>query len=174
MKNMKRVLGCVVVVAVFCLQSQVSLAANVKIAIIDMKQVLATSKAGKKAQGVIEKKMKSLQESFQKDEKELAKMQDEMKKKGAAWSDKVKKEKAIAFQQKRRDMLETREKANREMQALREENINPILKKLEDIVDDVASDKGYTLVLPRNVVLYSAKSIDITDTIVSKLNKAMR
>ena len=174
MKNIKRVLGCVVIVAVLCLQSQVSLAADVKIAVIDMKQVLSTSKAGKKAQDVIEKKMKSLQASFQKDEEELAKMQDEMQKKGAAWSDKVKKEKAIAFQQKRRDMIEARDKANRELQTLREKNVNPILKKIEDIVDDVASDKEYTLVLPRNVVLYSSSSIDITDTIISKLNKVMQ
>ena len=174
MKNMKRVLGCVIMVAVLCLQSQFSLAADTKIAVIDMKEVLSTSTAGKKAQDVIEKKMKSLQASFKSDEASLVNLQKEMEKKGAAWSDSVKREKAVEFQQKRRGLAEKQEKANQELKKLREQNVNPILKKLEDIVGEVASEGGYSVVLPRNVVLYSTNSVDITDKIISELNKQMK
>jgi len=171
---MKRVLGCVVMVAVFCLQSQFSLAADTKIAVIDMKEVLSTSTAGKRAQGIIERKMKSLQADFKKSENEIIALQKEMEKKGAAWSDSTKREKAMEFQQKRRDLAEKQEKSNQELKKLREQNVNPILKKLEDIVGEVASDGGYAVVLPRNVVLYTANSVDITEKIVSELNKAMK
>jgi len=41
-------------------------------------------------------------------------------------------------------------------------------------VGEVASDGGYAVVLPRNVVLYTANSVDITEKIVSELNKAMK
>ncbi|MGE4401318.1 MAG: OmpH family outer membrane protein [Desulfobulbus sp.] len=171
---MKCVLGCMVMATVLCLQSQFSLAADTKIAVIDMKEVLSTSTAGKRAQNVIERKMKSLQASFKADEASLVKLNTEMEQKGAAWSDKVKREKAMEFQQKRRGLAEKQEQANQELKKLREQNVNPILKKLEDIVGEVASDGGYSVVLPRNVVLYTANSVDITAKIVSELNKVMK
>lgn len=174
MKNMKRVLGCVVMVAVLCLQSHYSMAADTKIAVIDMKEVLSASTAGKRAQGIIERKMKSLQADFKKSEQEIIDLQKEMEKKGAAWSDSTKRAKAMEFQQKRRALAEKQDKSNKELKKLREQNVNPILKKLEDIVGEVASDGGYSVVLPRNVVLYTAHSVDITDKIISKLNKAMK
>jgi len=173
-KNMKRVLGCMVMVAVFCLQSQLSLAADTKIAVIDMKEVLSTSTAGKRAQGIIERKMKSLQADFKKSENDIIALQKEMEKKGSAWSDSTKREKAMEFQQKRRALAEKQEASNQELKKLREQNVNPILKKLEDIVGEVASDGGYSVVLPRNVVLYTSNSVDITGKIISELNKAMK
>lgn len=174
MKNMKRVLGCLVMGAVLCLQSQFTLAADTKIAVIDMKEVLSTSTAGKKAQGIIERKMKSLQASLKTDENGLRDLQKEMEKKGAAWSDSVKREKAMEFQQKRRALAEKQDSANQELKKLREQNVNPILKKLEDIVGQVASNGNYSVILPRNVVLYSANSVDITDKIIAELNKVMK
>ncbi|MDD2465795.1 MAG: OmpH family outer membrane protein [Desulfobulbus sp.] len=159
---------------IFCLQSHVTLAADTKIAVIDMKEVLSASTAGKKAQDIIEKKMKSLQASFKADETSLVNMQKDMEKKGSAWSDSVKREKAMEFQQKRRALAEKQDKANQELKKLREQNVNPILKKLEDIVGEVASAGGYSVVLPRNVVLYSANSVDITGKIIDELNKVIK
>lgn len=177
MNTVKMVMGClgsVVLAMVLALQTQNALAAETKIAVLDMKEVLSTSTAGKKAQGIIERKMKSLQASFKNDETALVNLQSDMEKKGAAWSDSVKREKAAEFQQKRRNLAEKQEEANSELKKLRELHVNPILKKLEDIVGEVASSGGYSVVLPRNVVLYSATSVDITSTVIAELNKVMK
>lgn len=160
--------------ALLCCQGRTAAAADTKIAVIDMKEVLSTSTAGKRAQGLIEQKMKSLQASFKTDENNLLKLKDEMEKKGSAWSDSVKREKATEFQQKRKDLAEKQENANEELKKLREQNVNPILKKLEDIVSQVASEGGYAVVLPKNVVLFSADSIDVTNKVVTELNKVMK
>jgi outer membrane protein len=176
-KKMQRVMVClsgVLVALALVLQSQNALAADAKIAVIDMKEVLSTSTAGKKAQDIIERKMTSLQTSFKSDETSLINLQKKMEKKGSAWSDSVKREKAAEFQQKRRSLAEKQENANKELKKLRELHVNPILKKLEDIVSEVASDGGYDVVLPRNMVLYSTTSIDITDKVVAQLNKVMK
>ncbi len=174
---MKRVcgfLGSFVIGVMLCLQCPIVLAAETKIAVLDMKEVLSTSTAGKKAQGVIEQKMKSLQSSFKADETSLVALQDEMKAKGSVWDDSVKQKKVTEYQQKRRNLVEKQESANQELKKLREQHVNPILKKLEDIVGEVASSGGYSVVLPRNVVLFSADSVDITDKVVAELNKAMK
>ena len=176
MKSVKKTVGCIcslLIVAVLFVNGQ-ALAAETKIGVIDMKEVLSTSTAGKRAQDIIEQKMKSLQASFKNDENSLLKLKDDMEKKGSAWSDSVKREKAAEFQQKRKDLAEKQENANEELKKLREQNVNPILKKLEDIVSQVASEGGYSVVLPKNVVLFSSDSIDVTSKVVAELNKVMK
>lgn len=172
----KNIIGCIgslLIVAVLAFNGQ-ALAADTKIAVIDMKQVLSTSTAGKRAEGIIKQKMDSLQGSFKKDEEELVNLQKEMEKKGSAWSDSVKQEKAATFQKKRRDLAVKQEEANQELKKLREQHVNPILKKLEEVVSKVAADGGYAVVMPRNVVLYAADSIDISNNVISELNKVMK
>jgi len=172
----KTAVGCIgsVMIMVAILLNGQALAADTKIGVIDMKQVLSTSSAGKRAEGIIKQKMDSLQASFKNDENDLIAMQKEMEKKGSAWSDSVKKEKAAAFQKKRQELAIKQDEANQELKKLREQHVNPILKKLEEIVGKVAADGSYAVVLPRNVVLYATDSIDISNTVITELNKVMK
>lgn len=165
--------GCLVVAATFLFSGH-ALAAESKIGVIDMKKVLSTSTSGQRAQTLIEEKMKTFQGALKKDENELVAMQKEMEKKGSAWTDAVKQEKAKAFQKKRGELAEKQENANQELKKLREDNVNPILKKLEEIVEKIAKSEGYTIVLPRNVVLYTSDATDISDKITAELNKVMK
>ena len=176
MNRAKRTIGCIgslLILAVIGFNGQ-ALADTPKIGVIDMKKVLSASISGQKAQGVIEEKMKSLQSPLKKDEDELIALQKEMEKKGSAWTDAVKQEKAKAFQKKRNEFAAKQDSANNELKKLREDNVNPILKKLEEIVEKVAKSEGYTLILPRNVVLYTSDATDISDKITSELNKVMK
>ncbi|MDR2551531.1 MAG: OmpH family outer membrane protein [Desulfobulbus sp.] len=172
----KTVTGCMsgLMIAVLVLVNGQALAADAKIAVIDMKQVLSTSTAGKRAEGVIKQKMDSLQASLKNDENDLIAMQKEGEKKGAAWSDSVKREKAAAFQKKRQELAEKQENANQELRKLREQQVNPVIKKLEEVVAKVAADSGYAVVLPRNVVLYATDAVDISNTVITELNKVMK
>jgi len=151
-----------------------ALAADTKIAVIDMKQVVSTSAAGKKAEGVVKQKMDSLQASLKNDENDLITMQEDFKKKGAAWSDSVKKEKAAAFEKKRQALAEKQEKAREELKKVQEQQINPVIKKLEEVVAKIAADNGYAIVLPRTVVLYTTDAVDISNKVISELDKVMK
>lgn len=176
MNIVKTVAGCLggLLIGAFVFFHGQAVAADTKIAVIDMKQVLSTSTAGKRAEGIIKQKMDSLQASFKNEENDLIAMQKEMEKKGSAWSDSVKKEKATAFQKKRQELAAKQDEANQELKKLREQHVNPILKKLEEVVSKVAADSGYAVVLPRNVVLYATESIDISNAVITELNKAMK
>ena len=151
-----------------------AMAADVKIGVINMQKVLAGSDAGKKAQAAVAKKMESLQADFQKDEKVLIALQQEIEKKSSAWSDEMKQEKGIKFQKLRRNLAVKQEEANLELKKLREDNVGPILKKLQGVVKEVAKDKGFTLVLPHNVILYASDNADLTESVTNALNKAMK
>jgi len=170
----KTVAGYGLLIAALVLIHGQALAADTKIAVIDMKQVISTSSAGKKAEGVIKQKMESLQASLKSDQDSLIAMQKEGEKKGAAWSDSVKREKAAAFQKKRQELIEKETSANEELRKLREQQINPVMKKLEEVVAKIAADNGYAIVLPRGVVLYATDAVDISNTVITELNKVMK
>jgi outer membrane protein len=154
-----------------------ALAADTKVAVIDMKQVMSTSVAGKKAETTVKQKWDSLQASLKKDEDDLIALQNEAEKKGAAWSDSVKKDKATAFQKKRQEFEDKKGKANEELRKLQEQQVNPVLKKMEEVVAKIAADNGYSVVLNRNigtVVLYATAEVDISNKVITELDKVMK
>lgn len=160
--------------AVFCLAQGHAQAADTKIGVIDMKQVLSTSTSGKRAENIIKQKVDSLQASLKSKESELAKMRQEMEVKGSAWNDSMKKQKVAEFQKAGQDFAKAQDDANQEIRRLREQNVNPILKKLEEVVSKIAADDNYAVILPRNVVLYTADSVDLTNKVITELNKVMK
>ncbi len=160
------------VMFLFCLGSVQ--AASTSVAILNMQQVLAKSKAGVKAQKEMEKKLQELQKTFKQDEEKLLAMQKDIEKKSSAWSDEIKQEKAIEFQKKRRDLRVKQEDANLEMKQLREQQLGPLLKVLEQVVADVAKAKGHAVVIPRSSVLYSDKSVEITDDVIKALDSGKK
>lgn len=145
-----------------------------KIGVLDMNKVLSNSNAGKKAQNVIEQKMTSYKKSFEKEGKALMAMREELEKKGQSLSESARKTKIEAFQKKGRELAEKENAANTELQKLREQHIQPIVKKLEEVVEKIAQKEGYAVILPRNVVLYQTASIDITDKVIAELNKSLK
>lgn len=172
-KNAVGCIGSLVIVATILFNGQ-ALAADTKIAVIDMKQVMATSIAGKKAEGILKQKRDTLQASLKTEEDAIVALNKEAEKKSSAWSDSVKQEKAAAFQKKRRDLAVKQEEANQELKKLQDQHIMPIQKKLEEIVPKIAADGGYALVLPKQMTMYATDSIDISNTIITELNKVMK
>jgi len=145
-------------------------AADGAIAVLNLRKVFAASEAGKNAQTEMEKKVKELQDKFKKDEETLTALQDEIEKKSSVWNEEKKQEKAIEFQKMRRDLRVKQEDANLELKKLEEQQLAPIRKELEEIIEKVAKDKGLNIILPSEVVMYAAETVDISDEVTAALN----
>ncbi|CAK8716868.1 MAG: periplasmic chaperone for outer membrane proteins Skp [Candidatus Electronema aureum] len=149
-------------------------AAEVKIAVLNIQDVLTKSSAGMAAKSKIEQRMKELKASFESDKQQLTAFQDEMKKKASAWSDDKKQEQLLEFQKKTRDFEFKRDDARKELKNLEDKNLAPIMKELEGIVRSVAAAKGYSVVLPNTAVLYFDNSVDITGEVLNSLNAKLK
>lgn len=147
-------------------------AAGESIAVLNLRKVFAASEAGKKAQQEMDKKVKELQEKFKKDEDVLAALQDEIEKKSSVWNEEKKQEKAIEFQKMRRDLRVKQEDANLELKKIEEQQLSPIRKELEQVIEKMAKEKGLNIILPSEVVMYSSDAVDITDEVTNSLNAA--
>ena len=174
MNCMKKAIYCLCGFVIVTVLSAGQACSADKIGVVDMRKVLSTSTAGKKAQEVMEQKMKTLRSAFKKDEDALIALQKEMEKKGSAWNDAMKKEKATEFQKKRSELATQQENANNEMKKLQEEQVKPLQQKALEVAKKVAKDQGYTFVLPREVLVVAPDEADISDQVVSELNKVMK
>jgi len=148
-------------------------AAEMKVGVINVQKVLLTCEAGKAAKEKVDAKMKELQSTFKKEEEALKALQDEIKKKSSAWSEEKKAEKVREYQKNGRELQVKTDDAKFEMKQLQDKEVEPILKTLEKVVEKFGKEKGYTAILESRNGLYFDDSIDVTDTIVKKLNEAM-
>lgn len=147
---------------------------DLKIGVVNMQKVLNTSSAGKRAQSVIEQKMKSYESTFKKDRDSLLSMRDELEKKSSAWSDTVKQQKFGEFQKKSAEFSNKEREANQELRKLQERHVQPVLKKLEEVVQNVAKSGGYDIIVPHNTILFASGKLDITDQVTKALDAAMK
>ncbi len=167
--------AAVLITLFFVLSSAVSsVAAETKIAVLSIQDVLTKSSAGMAAKGKMENRMKELRSGLEKGKNELLALQDEMKKKASVWSEEKKQEAGLEFQKKRNDLSVKQDNANLEMRNLEKRYLNPIMEKLEGIVKEVAGKEGYTVVLPSTSVLYFNNSVDITAKVITSLNAKMK
>jgi outer membrane protein len=165
-------LGTIVCTFFFCLCT--AQAAEAKIAVLNIQEVIVNSSAGIAAKGTIEKRMQTLRQELEKEQKALEAFQEEMRKRASVWSEEKKQEQAIEFQKRRRDLGIKQEDANVEMKHLQDRHLAPIMAQLESIVQDVARAKGLSMILPNHAVLYHDESIDITNEVVKALNAKMK
>jgi outer membrane protein len=150
-----------------------SIAADVKIGVMNVQKIIVQCDAGKAAKDRFEAKMKELQTKFKSEEDELKKLQAEIKKKSSVWNEEKKAEKVREFQKNGRELQAKTEDARFEMKQLQDKELEPILKSLEKVVNTYGAEKEYTAILDSKNVIYFGEAVDVTATIVQKLNKAM-
>lgn len=170
----KNVIRVFVVLTVLLFGAHASLAADMKLGVMNVQKIIVTCKAGKEAKERFDVKMKDLQSSFKEEEEGLKKLQDEIKKKSSAWSEEKKAEKVREFQKNGRELQAKTEDARFEMKQMQDKELEPILKALEKVVEKYRKDKGYTMIFDsKNGVISFDPSVDLSDAIVKLLDKAM-
>ena len=147
--------------------------AEQKVVYLDMTFVLNNSKAGKGAQDFLQKSFKNNQKKFLDEENELKKEESDLLKQKTILSkeeyqkrtDDLRK-KVIDYQSQRRASLE-------KITTQRAEARQKLLEKVNPIVQTYIEENDVSLVLDKKNILLGKTDLDITFTIVEKLNKEL-
>lgn len=154
-----------------CFAASNCFSADMKLGIMNVQKIIVSCDAGKAAKARFDVKMKELQSTFKAEEEALKELQEEIKKKSSAWNEEKKAEKVREFQNNGRELQAKTEEARYNMKKLQDQELEPILKALEKVVNKYGKDNGYSAIMDdKNGVIYFNESLDITDTIVKKLN----
>jgi outer membrane protein len=139
------------------------------IGVVDIQQIFQNSPQVKKVNDSLKKQFSSrrdnivkLGKTMQDDAQKYEKNKTIMSSKDAnALKDKV--------AQEQRDLQQEQTKFQQDLYEAQNKQMGVLMVQLKDIVKKVAADKKLTVVIPKNSVVYSDNSLDITSDVMDKL-----
>ena len=150
--------------------SQVAAADLDKIAVVDFKQVIDNTAAGKAVQSKIKEKGEQLKQDLEKAQTELMEMQKEYQREANLWTQTKKAEKERVFKAKLNALNKQKLASKNEYDKLKAEAINQLKAEMVSHIEKMASKKKYFLVIEKasGEILYMNSSADITKAVISK------
>ena len=147
--------------------------AKTDIAVVNIQQVMKDSTAAKSVREQLEAKQKAFQseitkkeESLQNEDKELAKQQKVLSKEAFA-------EKAKAFRAKATEVQKEVQSKKALLDAAFERSLGDIQKSVNEVIAELAKEKGFKLAVPTSQILYSDSDMDISAEVLKRLNKKL-
>ncbi len=144
--------------------------AEQKIVYIDMKYVLNNSKAGKGAQDYLTKSFKENQKKFSNQQEELKKEEADLLGKKNVLSKEDYTKKADSLRKKVIDYQSARRAAVDKIAKQRKEAREDLLNEVNPILESYSKENNITLILDKKNLIMGDSDLDITNTIIEKLN----
>jgi len=144
------------------------LAADLKMAYVDIQRAVNESNAGKDAKKLITKDVEKFQRLIADKQKELQTMKESLEKQALMLTPDARANKEKEYQNKLREFQRWGEDTQNEINQKRMEMERKISIGLLKVIQKVGADEGYTLILEKNenIVLFVSKTIDITDRVI--------
>jgi outer membrane protein len=163
---------CIAAVALSLLASNTALAAELKIGVVDMREIATSSEPAKKAKTTMESKFGAERDKLEKQGKDLQKQADALKSPAANQTREALEQKRAEFIRKKQDLdqkgREFGAKVEKEQAQLQNEILEVVLKAAKDF----AAKKGITYLVDVNSgILYSDPSLDVTKEFLEEVNR---
>lgn len=146
-------------------------AADASVAVVDVQSLLSDSKAAKNIQKQIQGYREKFLEELSKRETELREMDKALMKEKDKLSSEELAKRRQAFEKQFAETGAMAQKKRKELDRATFNAVGQLKESLFQVVQDIASEQGYELVISRQNVVVGAKSIDISDEAMARLNK---
>ena len=164
---MKAVLGLVLAGSIILTSLIGCNAEGPKIAVVDMGRVIAESQEGKKANAELDALVKEKRTEVSQKAEEIDKLKKSLDKEPAA-TRKSKEDDIIRMSVEYQKMVSADET---EVQKKASELRAGVVKEIKNIVDTIAAEEKYVVVLNTDSTSYFQKTIDISDKVIRKYNE---
>jgi len=170
-KPVMRVLTLSMVIVVLCLLPAFTHAAEVvKFGAVDVQKILNESDAGKKAKSDLESLIKSKQILIDEKGKAIEKLKNDLEKQASVLSPDARKNKEDELEKYVREYQRLVQDSQADVKKKESELTENILKEIQDMIQKIGEDEGYTMIFERGMVIYSNKGIDLTDIVLKKFD----
>jgi Skp family chaperone for outer membrane proteins len=139
-------------------------------AVIDYQRILRDAAAARSIRDQIEARRKAYQEEISKEEQRLHEIDKEFAKQRSVLSPEDFAEKRREFEQDVAGVQRKVQERRRELDRLSAAALNEVKEALIAIVTSIAEERGFNLVLPTSEVLFFARSLDLTEEVLAKLD----
>lgn len=147
---------------------------HVKIAVVDLMKALNESTAGKKAKQDLEVLIKSKQSLLDDKGREIEKLKGEVEKQSSVLSADARKSKEEELEKLIRDYQRIVSDSQNDIKKKEAEFTGEIIKDLRAVIEKIASEGGYTMVIENaeGIILFSKKELDLTESVIKKYNES--
>jgi outer membrane protein len=149
--------------------------AEFKIASVEIGRAVNDCNAGKEAKKIFAREMEKFQRTFMDKQKELQALKESLEKQGPMLTPEARASKEKEFQAKLRDSQRWAEDSQNEIKQKGMEMDRNITQGLLKVIQKIGAEEGYGLIVANeSVVLYTSKSIDITDRVIKAYDAQKR
>ena len=147
-------------------------AADVKIAVVDLRRALNETNEGKAAMKKLTKHKDKLQKKVEKKEKEILKMKESIEKQQNVLTKEALQKKVEEYYRAVTELQQTYMQFQRELAQKETKATQDILVKMAKILEDIGQSEGYTMIYDRSVgaVVWAPAHLDLTDKLIQKYN----
>ena len=147
-----------------------------KIGIIDMREIMLKSDAGKKAADDFGKLYEKDKSMIQQKETEMRKLKEDLDKQRSVLTESAMKEKEAAYQKKFRDYQLMVKDANEELQSRDQELSKKLVPDILKVIHAIGDKEKYTLIIDigTSPVAYFAKENNLTQKVIEEFNKTFK
>ncbi len=151
-------------------------AAAEKTGFVDIREIMLTSSAGKKAAEDFKKSFEKDKAAIQEKETELKKLKDELEKQRPLLKEDVMKEKELAYQKKFRDYQIMVKDSNEELQAKDQDLSKKMIPEILKLVQSIGEKEKYSMIVDISAIplAYSSKENDLTKRVIDEFNKTYK
>ncbi|MBU1610994.1 MAG: OmpH family outer membrane protein [Proteobacteria bacterium] len=163
---MKKIL-VLLIIAFLALQAP-AFAQDLKVAVINTAQVIATSLAGKHGEQQVQAKIAPIRQEFEKMQNEFKSVVESYKKQQAALSVENRQMKEIEIKRRQNELQEMAGAYRQADQAARKELLPPVHRFLEKAASEYLESQKYNLVIDqtRGALAYYDRAFDVSEAVV--------
>jgi len=144
-----------------------AVAADLKIAHVNMRQVFFEYEKTKQANKELEKEDQAVKKEIDQRAQTLRKLKDEID----LLSEEAKKKREPELQEKLREFDEFRRSKIEEFVQKKEDLFTEIKNDILRVIENYSKKNGYDIVFDKAMLIYSSDKFEITETIIAELNK---
>lgn len=141
------------------------------ILVVDLPQVLHASKAGQGVQNTVSQAMQTYSKEVAREEDDLQRMRADLERQHTALSQTALDAKAKALQLRYQELNRDVQTKRQAMQQAYNDAMVKVEKAALDIVGELAKERGANLVVLKQAVVYSPDSSDVTNEVLTRLDK---
>jgi len=171
-KNMKKILFAVFIALFFL--GKASAQDQIKVGYVIVDSVMTSLNEYKTQMKVFETYSSQLDAELTSKRTTLQSKYAEYQEKAASWLPDILAEREKEIQQLNANLQEFAQQVQNKLAAKEQELMGPILVKIQQGINDIAKEKGYTFIMNEQIFLYADNAYDITNDVIAKLGGEVR
>ncbi len=158
------------VAALLLLGSSAVWAQSAKVGFVDVGRILEDSPQATAARQELQNEFAPRNKQLEELHKEITKLEEQLANDGDVMSE----ERRVALernvQRRKRDFVRARDEVREDLAIRRNEELGKLQEEVNAVVENIAKEDGFDLILTQAVTLYASSRIDITERVLKKLS----